>query len=103
MNSLSSLTLVVALLWTVFNRYIAVFIFQLGLTIDTPRKQLVIYQAMQARQFPAWFFETKLDNTSGHAAFYRRLREERIGNGIGRDSIGPRYSRTQAWATGQIA
>ena len=53
----------------VINSYIAVFIFKLGLTTDTPRKQLIIHLAMQTMQFPAWFFKTKLDNMSGHAAF----------------------------------
>ena len=87
----------------VVNSYIAVFIFILGLTTDTPREQLIIHHAMQTMQFPAWFFKTKLDNMSGHAAFYHSLGEERIGNRVGRNSTRPHYSGTQAWAAGQIA
>jgi len=58
---------------------------------------------MQTMQFPAWFFKTKLASMSGRSAFYHGLGEERIGNDIGRNGIGPHYSRTPAWAIGQIA
>lgn len=54
----------------------------------TPRKQLIIRRVMQTVQFLAWFFKTKLDNMSGCAAFHHSLAEERIGNGIGGNSIG---------------
>lgn len=89
----------------VVNSYIALFIFNLGLNYrytkgtahNTP------CNAMQTMQFPAWFFKTKLDNMSGHAAFYHSLGKERIGNGVGRNCTRPHYSGTQAWAAGQIA
>ena len=59
---------------------------------------------MQTMWFPAWFFKTKLDNVSGGcAAFYHSLSKERIENAIDRNGISPRYSRTQAQATGQTA
>lgn len=54
----------------------------------TPRKQLIIHHVMQTVQFLAWFFKTKLDDMSGCAAFHHSLAEERIGNGIGGNSIG---------------